>query len=134
PIARFTPPPSTPSRLSNSTEAPDSRTRDDLLDDDDEDFWNPPPNPQSRGENDSTPPPSGQVIPSTPTTADRIRVNRKNAVYNTVIGAMRGSQVLEIPRSRPLCAPIDNVAANTRRFNRIVTDIIMRCERLGEET
>ncbi|KAG6805771.1 hypothetical protein H0H92_014085, partial [Tricholoma furcatifolium] len=36
--------------------------------------------------------------------------------------------------SRPLREPIDDVARNTRRFNRIVTDIIMRCERLGEET
>ncbi|KAG6823802.1 hypothetical protein H0H92_009000 [Tricholoma furcatifolium] len=134
PITSFTPPPSTPSHASRTTETPDSRNTEALLDDDEEDFWNPSPNPDSRGENDGTPPISGQTTPSKPTTADRIRVTRKNQVYNKVIGAMRGSQVLEIPRSKPLCAPIDDVAANTRRFNHIVTDIIMRCERLGEET
>ncbi|KAG6805748.1 hypothetical protein H0H92_014168, partial [Tricholoma furcatifolium] len=133
-VTLFTPPPSTPSHASRSTEAPDLRNPDALLDDDDEDFWNPPASPESHGENDGTPPLSGQTTPSTPTTADRVRITRKNAVYNKVIGAMRGSQALEIPRSKPLRAPIDDVAANTRRFNRIVADIIMRCERLGEET
>ncbi|KAG6826915.1 hypothetical protein H0H92_013913 [Tricholoma furcatifolium] len=131
----FTPLPSTPSHASRPTEAsPDSRNPDAFLDDDDEDFWNLPASPESQGENDGTPPLSGQTTPSTPTTADRIRITRKNAVYNKVIGAMRGSHVLDIPRARPLRSPIDDVAANTRRFNRIVTDIIMRCERLGEET
>ncbi|KAG6806679.1 hypothetical protein H0H92_010429 [Tricholoma furcatifolium] len=74
------------------------------------------------------------TLPNTPTTAERIRVTRKNAVYNVVLGAMRGSKALEIPRTRPLREPIDDIARNTRCFNRIVTDIIMRCERLGEET
>ncbi|KAG6806612.1 hypothetical protein H0H92_010682 [Tricholoma furcatifolium] len=131
----FTPPPSTPPRVSRSTEAPNSKNPDAFLDDDDEDFWNPPASPESPNcQNDDTPPLSGQTTPSTPTTADRVRITRKNAVYNKVIGAMRGSQALEISRSRPLRSPIDDVAANTRRFNRIITDIIMRCERLGEET
>ncbi|KAG6807450.1 hypothetical protein H0H92_007513 [Tricholoma furcatifolium] len=123
-------------KSSVTTKAPTARiTRQDtFFDDDDEDFWNQPATPESQGEIDRTPPLSGQTTLSTPTTADRIRITRKNAVYNKVIGAMRGSQVLEIPRSKPLRSPIDDVAANTRRFNRIVTDIIMRCKCLGEET
>ncbi|KAG6807613.1 hypothetical protein H0H92_006930 [Tricholoma furcatifolium] len=103
----FTPPPSTPSHASRSTETPDLRNPDALLNDNDEDFWNPPASPKSHGKNDGTPPISGQTTPSTPTTANCVCITRKNAVYNKVIGAMRGSQAL---------------------------DIIMRCERLGEET
>ncbi|KAG6827545.1 hypothetical protein H0H92_011352 [Tricholoma furcatifolium] len=99
-------------------------------------FWNPPNHDTtSASEDDATPPTSpSRTSLHTPTTADRIRITRKNAVYDSVVGAMRGSKPLEIPRTRPLREPIDDIARNTRRFNRIITDIITRCERLGEET
>ncbi|KAG6810148.1 hypothetical protein H0H92_013088 [Tricholoma furcatifolium] len=93
-----------------------------------------PDSSSSSDEDDDTPSRRPTRSPKTPTSADRIRITRKNAAYDYVVGAMRGSKTLEIPRSRPLREPIDDVARNTRRFNRIITDIIMRCERLGEET
>ncbi|KAG6825895.1 hypothetical protein H0H92_001962 [Tricholoma furcatifolium] len=100
-------------------------------------FWNPSQRRHNRDdystsdEEDDSP---SRTLPLTPTTADRLRITRKNAAYDLVVGAMRGSKTLEIPRTRPLREPIDDIARNTRRFNRIITDIIMCCERLGEET
>ncbi|KAG6810083.1 hypothetical protein H0H92_013379 [Tricholoma furcatifolium] len=67
-------------------------------------------------------------------TPERIRINRKNAIYNLVSGAMRGSQPLPIPRSKPLRPPIDNIARSTQRFNRVIKEIIIRSERISEET
>ncbi|KAG6809447.1 hypothetical protein H0H92_000227 [Tricholoma furcatifolium] len=41
---------------------------------------------------------------------------------------------LDIPRAKPLRSPITSVSDNTRRYNRVVEDIIVRSERLSEET
>ncbi|KAG6809112.1 hypothetical protein H0H92_001568 [Tricholoma furcatifolium] len=118
-------------------------------DDTDAEFWNP-----TRHREDSETSPSddddndndnhnddnednddpASILLRTPTTAERLCITRKNAVYERVVGAMRGSTMLDIPRSKPLRKPIDDVGANTRRFNRIVKDIMMQSERLGEET
>ncbi|KAG6810512.1 hypothetical protein H0H92_011539 [Tricholoma furcatifolium] len=114
--------------------------------DEDTAFWNPPRHESSDDDDDeedddddedsttqyTTSP--GSSLLHTPTSSERIRITRKNAVYDRVVGAMRGSRLLDIPRSKPLRNPIDDIARNTRRFNRIIKDIIMRCERLSEET
>ncbi|KAG6807711.1 hypothetical protein H0H92_006632 [Tricholoma furcatifolium] len=128
----------TPSSITSHLTTPTPVSRTTL--NDDELFWNPPRRPHdsdrdsSSEEDGSPPPPPSRTSPHTPTTADRIRITRKNAAYDLVVGAMRGSKTLEIPRTKPLRDPIDDIARNTRRVNRIITDIIMRCERLGEET
>ncbi|KAG6809251.1 hypothetical protein H0H92_001002 [Tricholoma furcatifolium] len=114
--------------------------------DEDAAFWNPPQrreptssdtNTDEDDDDDDTPSttsPTSTGSLRTPTSAERIRITRKTAIYDRVVGAMRGSRSLDIPHSKPLRSPIDDIAGNTRRFNHIIKDTIMRCERLSEET
>ncbi|KAG6822235.1 hypothetical protein H0H92_014696, partial [Tricholoma furcatifolium] len=115
-------PPSTTASLVNTPTPASQSTISDQL------FWNPE---RSNAAQDSSSEDEDDDLTSslpllTPTTAERVRITRKNAVYDSVVGAMRGSKALNIPRMRPLREPIDDIARNTRRFNRIIADIIMR--------
>ncbi|KAJ7129701.1 hypothetical protein C8R44DRAFT_85706 [Mycena epipterygia] len=57
-----------------------------------------------------------------------------NATYGLVEGARRGAKTLKIPRMRELKDPIELQSAATRRFLRLATDIIERCEQVSVET
>ncbi|KAG6822545.1 hypothetical protein H0H92_013479, partial [Tricholoma furcatifolium] len=77
---------------------------------------------------------SSRLIHTPSTCTGHVRINKKNAVFDMVVGAMRGSKCLDIPHMKALHAPIDSVAESTQRFNRIIKEIIIRCERISEET
>ncbi|KAG6827241.1 hypothetical protein H0H92_012651 [Tricholoma furcatifolium] len=84
-----------------------------------------------------TSPPPATLVPMTPEESpskQRIRITRKNPIFESVNGAMRGNMKLDIPRGKPLRSAITSVSDNTRRYNRVVEDIIVRSERLSEET
>ncbi|KAJ7753388.1 hypothetical protein DFH07DRAFT_774138 [Mycena maculata] len=67
---------------------------------------------------------------------DRVRITNTNALHGLVEGARRGGQALdeEIPRMRKLRGPIENRGDSTRRFLRLVKDIMERCEQVSQET
>ncbi|KAJ7636151.1 hypothetical protein DFH06DRAFT_1139187 [Mycena polygramma] len=61
------------------------------------------------------------------------RVTATNAVHGTVLGAMKGSTPSSIYRRKPLPKALEGHEAS-KRFNRLIGDVIARCERLGAET
>ncbi|KAJ7740001.1 hypothetical protein DFH07DRAFT_965494 [Mycena maculata] len=65
---------------------------------------------------------------------DRVRITNTNALHGLVEGARRGGQALEIPRMQKLRGPIENRGDSTRRFLRLVKDIMERCEQVSQET
>ncbi|KAJ7029207.1 hypothetical protein C8F04DRAFT_1265087 [Mycena alexandri] len=65
---------------------------------------------------------------------NRVRVTKNNAVYGKVEGAKRGADKFIIPRTRELRPVITDRAEATRRFMRLVTDLLERCEQVSHET
>ncbi|KAJ7702195.1 hypothetical protein B0H17DRAFT_1194713 [Mycena rosella] len=59
-------------------------------------------------------------------------VTAGNPLYEWVDGVMRGKSKLKVYRRRPLPATLHKEPS--RRFNKIIPDIIARCEHLGAET